>query len=1315
MKKKNAKKTTIMKKLTVPMLAVTLAQSLLFYGILYISGTIDSLDQGSENLIKEGNAKRAFYLETEMLGKWSNIANINNAAEKYIRRAAAKKNLSPEKLIGDTDFVSELLDYISDEMLTSLRINSADGIFIILTDSPEAPPRNMRGLHFRDSSPQSSHSYYSDMVLAVGPKEIADKYAIPLDVSWQDNFDISPESASSALFFEPVNAALENSGASPKELGFWNTLFSPLSENNYASTNEITYSEPIIVNGFVCGVVGVSADVSRMSEIIAPEKIMTDKNGFYFLAEISDDGGSIIVNGATGTEASGYDGHVFSITKTDKNSFYILDGEYINGSRAYCTLDTVQLYGEGSPYGESSLAVGAAVGHDDLYRLSGKMMRNIAAAFVISVFTAAVTVYFTARHIVKPIKKLSDNVARSADGSAPTAVVDTEIDEIHSLSVTINDLHSKNMKYSRELIAERERYLIALSSLNDHIIEYDCENDVFLIYYIIQSKSGRIVSPKHFEKFTELLEQGLVCPEDSVPEMKRFISTDAAENGIYIKVNSGRPGEKPMWFFAKGKTVRDEDGKLLRVIACTKNVTEEREKEQKRLETKRRSKITGFYNNEYGSILTSKFMVEMRGKTSASAVITIIQIKQFFSQYGKAFCDAVLEEAAMVIKKAVPKEYTVYHGNIDEFIILTSISGRDEAREFFSGIVSGIEAIYGGSEQMRVSCAAGVCFCSSSSRISVLRRNLGIAAAASVKFRDSTPDGVFFDDEIPDMEAFVKEYEASLSEKKNRAVPQEQYENSSIVSFAFNIFEKTIDFGAALYAVMCRIGRELDLERMLVFEFNSGSFFLKLIHQWHSEEMAPIEASGYSFDKESFNTLVKTLKTKGYKPSDKAVFQKDAFRGKGKISGSGEAITVAMLDNDSVIGCIIYEMKCETADEETVSCLTELTTIVSAYISKSGAVRESRAKSEFLSKMSHEIRTPMNAIIGMTDIALATGEATPAIKNYLEKIDSSSHYLLSLINDILDMSRIENGKMTTEEAYIDLEKLIDRIDAMIRVQTDNKGIWLMLKKHIPHTHLLGDPLKLNQVLVNILGNAVKFTNKGGISFVVSQEESDTDGVVNVFFSVKDTGIGIEAENIGRIFNSFEQADEKVLRKYGGTGLGLAISSNLVRLLGGRLEVKSTHGAGSEFYFTLPMKITEPAAEEEVTDTDIDMSSKTVLVAEDDDLNREIACTLLEKEGIKTEAAENGLMAAEMFEKSEAGHYDAILMDIRMPVMDGIEATKKIRALDKEDAYSVPIVAMTANAFEEDMKKSLESGMNCHLTKPIDIKKVMETLKRLWRQ
>lgn len=1321
MAKKSLKKSTLMKRLIVPMIAASLVQSLLFYCILSFSGAIDRLDRSGERLLRESNSKRAVYLETEMLSKWSNLSNITEAADKACRKITAENGITAAELLESKEFRTIFLEEISGELLNTMRINSVNGVFTVLANNAKMPDRKTYalydGIYFNDGDTSNNPPNYSDVILVRGPGRIAAGFSIPYDIMWQENYKNTENNNTMNFFFDPVEAAYSHPEISERDLGVWNSVLYHYPNIEYGQENIVTYSEPIIVDGVILGSAGISLSMEHIAELISPVgNGWSGSSGFYFFAEENIPGGDRLkiscVSGKN-NEITSYSEDIFYMEDTGKNNIYSIRDEKINDSQAYCTFERLNLYGERSPYDRGSFVVGAAMGENDLYRNSWEVRKNLLTAFFISVIIFSAATYFTARVIVKPIKKLAENVSRAADSSA-IEIVDTGITEIHDLSVTLNDLYSKNAEYRDELIAERERYLIALSSMNDHIIEYDCINDIFFIHYFISSKEGGSVKLRRFENFRQLIDDGKICPEDGMSAMLKFISTDAAENGIYIKVFSGG-NDRILWFFAKGKAIYD-GSKLIKIIASSKDVTDEKEREQKSLEKKRRNNITGFYNNKYGSILTSRFMVEMRHKTSVSAVVSIVQFKEFLNKYGTALCDAILEEAAVVIRKNIPEDYIVYHGQKSGLIILTPIESRDEARKLFGKIINGIENVYGGSvgdDGIHIDCVIGACFCENGNGISILRRKLKIAEAASLKFGNEF-GGIVFEDEVADREDFMREFESADQEDQEDTVPKSAFENSNIVAFAFNIFEKTGDFNAAVYAFMCRTGRELDLERIMIFEINSAQCSMKIIHQWNSPVMAPIEVSNYILEKDSFDRYVDKLRNSGYIPADRAVFDKDAYRGSGRMTGNGAAIAVPMFDNDNIIGCMTYELSSETADDSIIGCLKELTTIVSVYISKSGAVRESRAKSEFLSKMSHEIRTPINAIIGMTNIALSTAEGTPTINNYLGKIDSSSHYLLSIINDILDMSRIENGKMTTEETYINLEKLIGQIYDMIRIQTDSKGIWLRLDKEIEHPHLLGDPLKLNQVLVNILGNAVKFTSRGGISLYIKETPTTEKTVVNMYFSVKDTGIGISKENLGRIFNSFEQADEKTMRQYGGTGLGLAISSNLVRLLGGRLEVKSVPGSGSEFYFTLPMKITDSIPEDDNAAANvIDFSAKIILVVEDDDLNREIACTLLENEGLKTETAENGQVAAEMFEKSEAGHYDAILMDIRMPVMNGIEATKTIRAMDKADALTVPIIAMTANAFDEDMKKSMESGMNSHLTKPINIKNVIEILHKLW--
>ena len=736
------------------------------------------------------------------------------------------------------------------------------------------------------------------------------------------------------------------------------------------------------------------------------------------------------------------------------------------------------------------------------------------------------------------------------------------------------------------------------------------------------------------------------------------------------------------------------------------------ERKQKRAELERFDPVTGFPTARQGLASAVKLLSENKEKAFFSAVISIVDFFSLMQQYGQIFCDSVLEEAAVIIRRIIPEDYVIYRGGADEFIILIQTEDRAEVKRLLTRVIEEIAELYSDSE-IRIECAAGTHFFAAGEPFDVSMQKTHLAAATAKKFREKYGGFVFLD-EADDNDINSHEIiESPVVPELRRGARRHSAINSGIISFAFKIFEKTSDFTAAVNAFMFKTGRQLDMERILIFEMNSNYYTMNIMYQWRSREMAPIDKRNFSMGKSKFDSVERRMRSNDFLNSDREAYEKYAPPEKGKVRGSGAAYSFPMYDNDRLIGCVIYELRTESLDNDTINSLNELTGIVAANYAKSKTSAESRAKSKFLSKMSHEIRTPMNAIIGMTNIARSLEGVTPEVDDCLKKIDGASHYLLSLINDILDMSRIESGKMTTEETYINLDEVANSIDTMIRVQTDIKGLWFRSERNISHPHLLGDHLKLNQVLINIMGNAVKFTDKGGISLSVS-ESKPHNGVVNVTFSIKDTGIGIREESIEKIFNSFEQADEKILRQYGGTGLGLSISSSLVQLLGGKLQVNSTFGTGSEFFFTIPMKVTVPPdAVNEISDVEIDFSAKRILVAEDDLLNREIIETLLKKEGLSVELAEDGLEAVEMFERSEIGYYDAIFMDIRMPVMDGTEAAKTIRSLERPDAASVPIMAMTANAFEDDAKKSTESGMNGHLTKPVDMKKVMEALRRAW--
>lgn len=371
---------------------------------------------------------------------------------------------------------------------------------------------------------------------------------------------------------------------------------------------------------------------------------------------------------------------------------------------------------------------------------------------------------------------------------------------------------------------------------------------------------------------------------------------------------------------------------------------------------------------------------------------------------------------------------------------------------------------------------------------------------------------------------------------------------------------------------------------------------------------------------------------------------------------------------------------------------------------------ESQSKTTFLSRMSHEIRTPMNGIIGMVTLAEDKLDDTNPAKQYLSKVDELSDHLLSLINDILDMSRIEAGKVELEQKPFSLQELGNKIYNMFAKNLSERGIhYAVTMEDLSVDYVVGDELRISQVIINFLSNAVKFTEKGEIT-VTFRQMLQRDGMVDLMICVHDTGIGMSTEFVNRIFRPFEQEGIEISKKYGGTGLGMAITDQLVKLMGGEIVVKSEEKKGSDFsvFLHLPEANVHAEAAEVVEDrresaetTTYSIKGLRMLMAEDNEINAMIAQEILESKGATVEIAGNGQEAVDAFELHSAGYYDCILMDVQMPVMDGREAARRIRASKKQDAKSILMIALSADAFVEDERLSVESGMNAHFAKPID--------------
>lgn len=359
------------------------------------------------------------------------------------------------------------------------------------------------------------------------------------------------------------------------------------------------------------------------------------------------------------------------------------------------------------------------------------------------------------------------------------------------------------------------------------------------------------------------------------------------------------------------------------------------------------------------------------------------------------------------------------------------------------------------------------------------------------------------------------------------------------------------------------------------------------------------------------------------------------------------------------------------------------------------------AKSEFLSRMSHDIRTPMNAIIGLTHLAQEE-EDLQVVREYLHNIDTSSDFLLGLINDVLDLSKIENGELTLKEDAYTREEFMNSINTVIKPLMDKREIQFVFRMEANVECIRVDRLRYNQIFFNLLSNAAKFTPKGGTVEFTTEGLPVRDDKAGIRFHIKDNGIGMSPEFLPHLYDPFSQERAKGGEDVKGTGLGLPIVKSLVDIMGGTISVQSELGKGTEFIVELYVPVAEAETENPVSEIATEnLKDARILLVEDNDINIYVAQLILEKAGCLVEIAKDGKEAVEHFKESGINYYHAILMDVRMPIMNGIDATKAIRALNREDAATIPIIAMTADAFDEERKKTLEAGMNYHLSKPIN--------------
>ena len=752
----------------------------------------------------------------------------------------------------------------------------------------------------------------------------------------------------------------------------------------------------------------------------------------------------------------------------------------------------------------------------------------------------------------------------------------------------------------------------------------------------------------------------------------------------------------------------DKDGTPQFVIGIVEDITREKEMELALDEARSRDSLTGLYNKERGIALIQDYLTHRsEGEHGVLMLLDMDDFKRINQREGRIFADGILQEVADILRAESEPDHIPIRLGGDEFMLFFKHSTKAHACVTGPRIANQVQNILANAEQsIHVSVSIGMCStevvdeynalyrCSESTLKYVKEHGKGQAAC----YLDTSNEvGILLTQMYPE------------EHPVNHIELDAPHAEGNLVTFALDLLGKAKNLDDAVFLLLSRIGRVYHLDRVSIIEANRAYLSYRFTYQWARSRTDLQLNQDFYASEEDFDICANMYDDDGL--ADHNV--------RDGISRIASCLHAGIWNYGEYVGSMSFEIDQENFQwtPEHRKLLKELVRIVPSFIMKSKADAVSQAKTDFLSRMSHEIRTPMNAISGMTTIAKSVVTDPDKTLDCLEKIELSNVYLLNLVNDILDMSRIESGKLELSYEALDLSALLFSLESLFLAQAQEKGLTLRLEDGRSGNRLLrADSLRLNQVLVNIIGNAIKFTDQGGVTIRVEELESEPRAILH--FCVTDTGVGIEPSALFRIFNPFEQAEAGTATRRGGTGLGLSISYRLVQMMGGTLEVRSEVNQGSEFFFTLGfdyMSEETPSTVQSKTSVQPpDFHGRCVLLAEDNELNREIAQTILEMNGLRVECAANGQEALDLFCCEPPGRFDAILMDIRMPVMDGLEATRRLRTSGRPDARTIPIIALSANAFDEDSKKSIASGMNGHLSKPIEVDKLLDVLEQCMR-
>lgn len=1141
----------------IPILIIVFVQGAVPFLTLIFSGIRSNMENAVIGLDSHTVENRKVVLENDMIEQWSSVYKESDSLSSALTKVLSNHQMDMQGFMGSGKVQEEYLETVFYDMVEVLQYNSTSGIFLVLgNDGDTDSEGEYKGFWVRDSDPQTKTASRTDLLMERGSKVLSQNMSISLDTSWHTDFHFQGNGKRDAddFFYQPYITA-ENyvdSRTSMENLGYWSKPF--ILEEFYKDNHKmITYSAPLVYDKTVYGVLGIEVGVNDLTKFFPVKDLDSDLNaGFALVVDHGNGNYEGIAGEGALYDAVSRDGSDFVLEEPVQENLRLVQGAAIGKQQIYGLVSNLELYSRNVPYEDTQWALCGFVTEDSVYGLISDVYERILGAILGSALMAVILVYFLVQYATEPVYHLVESVrggVKGIHGFQESGI--QELDELHKV---IENLTDTQMQTENQLLEEKERYRIAVESSQDAFFTYKCKEKLL---EIVNSKGNDGVWD--CGKHPEFLDNDSIHPADKAKLVNAVKSSDGV---LDVDFRLQHANGEFQWVNLSGSITFDENKERSRVVGCIHNVHQHKLLEQAQKRKQIYDSITSFYR--LGSGLE---VVETLCRDDPEGVLVLLEIQQFSKideRYGLIFGDIILEQFAGLLAKRFQEDGLnggIYiRAGADQMLVWLPVCTTGPIVRSVQGLEKEFGALTD-EKHLSLSLKCGIAVTGSRNSLSEALEQTKTALTAA---RHGKQEIMFYE------ELSTVEKACAVDVAFAEVASLERLKEMTLSSIALNLFDRDGDTSVVLDILALKLQEKYHLTDIVITHFNGEYMVNNLLYCWKNWEKKDGWDGMVHCSEKQYQHFVETQEMQQLLTSGESIRKEPLIQ---PFASGRNDIVFHMTDNGQYSGSIVFQDIDQDVLEkkEECKCLEEISAIIQNRLNLERHDLSAKAKSDFLARMSHEIRTPMNGIIGMTEIALKDGQTEERRIDCLRKIEYSSEYLLGLINDILDMSKIESGKMRLIEEKCNLMEMIQGLRPLLEAKLNENNIQYIADIQLKNHWFLADSLRLNQVLVNLLGNALKYSRPDGHVWLTVRETEEEKGFSNLYFQVRDDGIGIAPEKQQLIFRQFEQADNSENARKQGTGLGLAISRRIVRMMDSDIKLESEPGKGSSFSFNVKLQ------------------------------------------------------------------------------------------------------------------------------------------------